>query len=140
MSKRTGTPPEATSPEQILGGATDALNRGDLDDFLSWMHPEVEFKSLIAEAEGETFRGHDGVRAWWGSVRSAFADARWDYQEVRIWGDRGIAKVRITGALSGVQLGQTMWQAFAQRDGKAVWWEFFRTEEEAAEAVRPTHR
>jgi ketosteroid isomerase-like protein len=136
MPKRTDIRPGATSSEEILRGATDALNRGDLDDFVTWMHPEVEFRSLIAEAEGETFRGHEGVRAWWGSVRAAFADARWDYQEVKIWGERGIAKVRITGALSGVQLEQTMWQAFAQRDGKAVWWEFFRTEQEAVEAVR----
>jgi ketosteroid isomerase-like protein len=130
---------EAASSEEILRRASDALNRGDLDDFLTWMHPELEFRSLIAEAEGETFRGHEGVRAWWRSVRQAFREARWDYREVRFWGDRGIAKVRITGALSGVQLEQTMWQAFAQRDGKAVWWEFFRTEQEAVEAARATH-
>ena len=31
------------------------LDRRDLDAFLALMHPEVEFRSLIAEAEGPTY-------------------------------------------------------------------------------------
>jgi hypothetical protein len=46
------------------------------------IEPDVEFSSLIAEAEGTTYRGHDGVReftaargragkiAWWGVFRT----------------------------------------------------------------------
>jgi ketosteroid isomerase-like protein len=123
-------------PVDILRAALDALNRVDLDDFLAQMHPEVEFRSLIAEAEGETFRGHVGVRRWWRSVRDTFEEIHWDYGQVRAHGDRGVAEIRISGRLGGVDLAQTMWQAFRARDGKAVWWRFFRTEEEAVEAIR----
>jgi ketosteroid isomerase-like protein len=42
----------------------EAVNRGDVDGLLVAIHPDVEFTSLIAEAEGETFRGHEGVRRW----------------------------------------------------------------------------
>ena len=45
-----------------------AVNRGDIDGVLLTVHPDVEFTSLIAEAEGETFRGHEGVRRWWKEV------------------------------------------------------------------------
>ena len=115
--------------------AADALNRGDLDDFLVVAHPEVEFTSMIAEAEGETFRGHDGVRKWWESVHNAFTEVRWDFLEVRTQGDRGVSKLRIQGTLSGVEVSQTMWMAVVMRDGKAVWWGFFRSEAEALTAA-----
>jgi hypothetical protein len=44
-----------------------AVNHRDLDGFLGNVAPDVEFTSL-AEAEGETFHGHDGVRRWWKEV------------------------------------------------------------------------
>ena len=51
-----------------------AVNRGDIDGVLLTVHPDVEFTSLIAEAEGETFRGHEGVRRWWKEVVLPSAD------------------------------------------------------------------
>ena len=55
----------------------EALNSGDLEAFLARTAEDVEFTSLVAEAEGRTFRGHAGVRAWWGTVLGAFQDPRW---------------------------------------------------------------
>ena len=49
-----------------------ALNAGDLDGFLALIAEDVEFTSLVAEAEGTTFRGHADARAWWETVRGAF--------------------------------------------------------------------
>jgi ketosteroid isomerase-like protein len=63
---------------EVAGSALDALNRGDIDRFLVWMDPDVEFTSMIAEAEGETFRGHEGVRRWWHNVREAFDSGQWE--------------------------------------------------------------
>ncbi len=42
----------------------------------------------------------------------------------------------MSGTLAGAPVQQTMWQAAKFRDGKATWWAFFRTEQEALEAVR----
>jgi hypothetical protein len=39
------------------------------------------------------------------------------------------------GTLSGVPVEQAMWQATKFRDGKVIWWAFFRTERQALEAV-----
>jgi uncharacterized protein len=46
----------------LAEAAYAALNSGDLDAFLALTSEDVEFTSMVAEAEGTTFRGHDGVR------------------------------------------------------------------------------
>jgi ketosteroid isomerase-like protein len=112
-----------------------ALNAGDLDAFLAVTADDVEFTSLVAEAEGATFRGHEGVRAWWETIRAALQDARWEVLGVEGSADKGLACIRIAGSIGGVPLEQTMWQAVALRDGRESWWAFFRSEREALEAI-----
>ena len=111
------------------------INSGDLDAALALVTEDVEFTSLVAEAEGTTFRGHDGLRAWWKTVRGAFEDVRWDLLDVRGAWDRGVAHFRMAGVLSGVPVEQAMWQAIKLRGGKLAWWAIFRTEREALDAV-----
>ena len=81
------------------------------------------------------YRGHEGMRAWWETVRGAFDDIRWDLLDVQGSGDRGVAHFRMSGTLGGAAVQQTMWQAAKFREGKATGWAFFRTEAEALEAV-----
>jgi ketosteroid isomerase-like protein len=119
----------------VAHAAFGALNSGDLEAFLALTAEDVEFTSLVAEAEGTTFRGHDGVRAWWETVRGAFQDPRWEMLDIRGSSDRGVAKFRLAGPLAGVEVTQTMWQAARLREGKLGWWAFFRTEHEALQAV-----
>jgi ketosteroid isomerase-like protein len=119
----------------MADAAYGALNSGDLDSFLALIAEDVEFTSLVAESEGTTFRGHEGVRAWWETVRGAFQDPRWEVLDFQGSGERGVTKLRLAGTLAGVELAQTMWQAAKLRDGKLIWWAFFRSEPEALEAV-----
>jgi uncharacterized protein len=119
----------------VAEAAFEALNSGDLDAFLALTHEEVEFTSMVAEAEGTTFRGHAGVRAWWDTVRGAFEHPRWEVLELRGSTDKGVAKFRLEGTLGGIDIAQVMWQAGRLRDGKLGWWAFFRAEHEALDAV-----
>ena len=112
-----------------------ALNSGDLEALLAMTDENVEFTSMVAEAEGTTFRGHAGIRAWWNTVRGAFEDVRWELLDLGGSGDKGVMRIRMTGTLSGVPVEQTMWQALLLRDGKLIWWAFFRSEREALEAL-----
>jgi len=114
----------------------EALNSGDLEGFLARTTEDVEFTSLVAEAEGRTFRGHAGVRAWWERVLGAFQDPHWDVLDMRGSDDRAVAKSRLTATLADSEVEQTMWMAARLRDGKLGWWAFFRTEEEALEALK----
>jgi hypothetical protein len=40
-----------------------------------------------------------------------------------------------TGKGSGVRTEQRFWQVAALRDGRIIWWKFFRSRNEALEAV-----
>src|SRR6478672_11662394 len=115
--------------------AFGALNARDLDGFLAVATEDVEFTSLVAEVEGTTFRGHDGVRTWWETVRGAFEGVTWELLDFRGGAERGVLHFRMAGMLSGVPVEQTMWQAVKARGGKLSWWATFRTEREALEAV-----
>ena len=119
----------------LAEAAISALNAGDLDAFLACGSEDVEFTSMVAEAEGTVYRGHEGMRAWWETVRGAFEDIRWDLLDVQGSDDRAVAHFRISGTLGGAPVQQTMWQAVKFREGKATWWAFFRSETEAFEAV-----
>ena len=123
---------QASAEQRALAEAAyRALNAGDLEALLALTDEDVEFTSMVAEAEGTVFRGHAGVRAWWNTVRGAFEDVHWELLDVRGSGEQGVAHFRLSGTVGSVPLEQEMWQATVLRDGKAVWWAFFRSEREA---------
>ena len=118
--------------------AYDAFNRRDLDAFLAFMDPEVEFRARFMEMEGEAYyRGHPGVREWWRSLLAIFPDFNIEALGVRDLGDTVIVTVRIRGhgVDSGVPFEETVWQASKLRHGKAKWWRNFGNEAEALEAA-----
>ena len=82
----------------------EALNSGELEAFLARTAEDVEFTSLVAEAEGRTFRGHAGVRAWWETVLGAFQDPRWEVLDARGSGDRAVVKSRLTATLAETEV------------------------------------
>ena len=79
------------------------VNHGDIDGLLVNVHPDVEFTSLIAEAEGETFRGDDGVRRWWKEVALHLGGLHGEPEEVRGTGPaaKGRRLVEATGVPQG---------------------------------------
>jgi ketosteroid isomerase-like protein len=126
-------------PEDIaeLGRrAYDALNRRDLDAFLALADPDVEVVSLIAEAEGAVYHGHDGIREWWEQVVNSLGGIRFKEEAVRATSDKGLLiELVVTGEAGGVEVEQRMWQAVEVRNGLALWWQAFRTEDEALAAL-----
>ena len=126
---------ENVEPRALAEAALEAVNSRDLDALIAMSAEDVEFTSLVAEVEGTTFRGHDGIRDWWESVLGAFADARWDLLDFCGDGERGVLHFRVTGMLGGVPVEQVMWQAVRSQDGKLTWWAAFRTERDALKAV-----
>ena len=90
-------PPLSEELRAIADTAFGALNAGDLDSFLSVVSEDAEFTSMIAEVEGQTYRGHEGVRAWWNTVAGTFQSVRWELLEVEGSGGRGLARLRAVG-------------------------------------------
>jgi hypothetical protein len=123
------------SPElrALADAACEAINSNDLAGFVALVTEDVEFGSIVAQ--GKTFRGHEGVRAWWETVLGAFREVSWEPLDVQGTSDRGVALSHMAGKLGNLRVEERMWQAVRLRDGKVSWWGFFHTEHEALEAV-----
>jgi ketosteroid isomerase-like protein len=116
-------------------GFVAALDRHDEAAMLELMDPDVQFTSLIQQVEG-TFRGHDGLRAYLGNLFATFPDFRVAADEVVTRGEATVVRVRAraTGASGGVRIDLCDWLAMSARAGKAIWWSFFHSSEEALAA------
>ena len=119
---------------RVLEELYAAIDDRDLEAFLALTDPEIEFHSLIAEAGGGIFRGHDGVRAWWDEVICSLA-VQPNPEEIEAFRDRGITRMRLAGTVAGVEVPQAMWMAWRLRDGRVIWWQTFRDEDDALRAV-----
>jgi ketosteroid isomerase-like protein len=123
----------------VVCASHEAFRRRDFDSFIELMDPGIEFRSLILEVEG-TYRGHDGIRAWWNDILAVFPDWQPRVEEAREVGGRVVLRVRAEGpgTGSGVDVDRDIWQVAEVRDGRLAAWRFFRTEDEAlAAAARP---
>jgi ketosteroid isomerase-like protein len=120
----------------IVCESHDAFRNRELDRWLGYLHPEVEFTSLVLELEG-VHRGHQGAREWWENVVAVFPDWRPRVVDAREVSDRILVQVRVegTGTGSGIELERDFWQIAEVEDGLLRSWSFFRTEREALEAI-----
>jgi ketosteroid isomerase-like protein len=116
----------------VVRGSHEAFRRRDLDAFLAYMDPEIEFTSLILEVEG-VYRGHEGIRSWWENILAVFPHWQPQVEDAREVGDRVLLRVRAEGAGtgSGIHVDRVIWQVAEVRDGRLRAWRFFRTEQEA---------
>jgi ketosteroid isomerase-like protein len=128
---------------ELLHRVYEAFNRSDLDSILALCDPDLEFTSRVMEVEGGgPYRGHDGVRAWWESIRDVAPDLRTEIEEVRDLGDVTITRLRVRGhgAGSRAPLDQTQWEVTRWRNRKMISWAIFLTETEALGAAGPAQR
>ena len=127
-------------PEDNAGtvrSSYEAFHRRDLEGFLSYHDPGVEFRSLILEVEG-VYRGHEGLRTWWENVVDVFPDWQPQIEDAREMDDRVLLRVRVEGrgTGTGIDLERHAWNVVEVHDGRITSSAFFRTEEEALEAMR----
>ena len=126
----------AESDIETVRESHDAFRNRDLDRWLGYLHPDVEFTSLVLEIEG-TYHGREGARAWWENVVAVFPDWSPRVVSARELGDRVLVQVRAegTGTGSGIELERDTWQIVRVEEGLLRSWNFFRTEQEALEAA-----
>jgi hypothetical protein len=120
--------------------AIDGWNRRDLEMWLEFADPNIEFFPFSAQMEGKVYRGHDGIRRLWEDYVALYPNLRIDVAQMRDLGDVTLAHLQFRAADAGsdAPIAQEMWQAAEWRDGLCIWWHSFRTEEEAVLAAE-TH-
>ena len=124
--------------EEVVRRAVEAFLARDLDGILAVADGEIVLRSLLTEAERPLYHGHDGVRDWFRNVFGVFPD--WQPRPTMATHDEdGAVVLRLavtaTGAESGVPIDQTYWLGARVRAEKITFFGFFRTEEDAREAV-----
>jgi len=117
-----------------------AVIGGDLDGLLSEADPDAEYRAATQQAiEGEegVFRGHEGLRRWFGELHDLYEDLSSEIVEVRDLGDRVVVAfvVRGRGTSSGITLEQPLAQVVTVRRGKATEVREYFSRDEAFEAV-----
>jgi ketosteroid isomerase-like protein len=89
---------------EIVRGAFEALNAGDLESALTAMDPEVHWTTSIANPEGPViYHGLAGLRQLWTLLREDFEEIRMEPDEIRVAGDAVVVlgRVGIRGRGSG---------------------------------------
>jgi ketosteroid isomerase-like protein len=128
------------APENVdlVRRALEAFARGDVEEMLSFMHPEGELHSaIVGGAEGNVYRGHEGFRRWYADSFESFEELRNEWTEFRDLGDRVLAfgRVHARGRESGVEINSPMGWVIEIRGGKLLKAEGFLDPAEALEAA-----
>jgi molybdopterin synthase catalytic subunit/ketosteroid isomerase-like protein len=133
-----GTPPAAEGDAvKLVRTGCAAISRLDAEACVAICDPDVEFESRITAVDDATYRGHDGVRRYIARLADAFDWLEITPLEVIEGDDRGVtvARFRARGRGSGVEVERRFFQAARLRDGRALWWGFFDSKDEALAAV-----
>jgi ketosteroid isomerase-like protein len=99
--------------------ALEAYEREGLDGYLRYLDPEIEWTSTDAYIERATYRGHEGVRRYLGTMEEEFADLRIEPVELIDAGEQVISSVRISGRgkTSGAPVALTLISVSSLRNG-----------------------
>ena len=88
-----------TDREEIAARLFDAFNRRDLDGVLELVHPEILFLPISAAvmAEGEPYRGHQGMRRYLADVEAHWLELALHPVHIRAAGEAVVALGRVSG-------------------------------------------
>jgi ketosteroid isomerase-like protein len=123
---------------QIVRGAYDAYNRGDLDELMTYF---AEDAVMDVPVLGQIHRGQAAVRRSFEDYFEVVQDAHTEALEYIEDGDKLIVPVRLHGRLrhtgiTGEGIATEMVHVFAVRDGKIVWNYICMDRHDAVEAAR----
>jgi ketosteroid isomerase-like protein len=116
--------------------AYEAFNEDDLEGFIKYCDPEIEFHSVFAAVGGAVYRGHDGVRRWRDDLKDAWGEQiRVEPQAYYDLGEHTLALyvVHATGRHSGAEVAMPNAQVAKWRHGLCV---SFKTYTSRGEALR----
>ena len=121
---------------EVVQQAFEVWNRGDIDAYLAHLRLDVEFAPVGAALEGQVYRGHDEVRAWYlaqSEVWETFLICAEEFKPVG-------TELMVSGhweavGRSGVELSAPATWVFGFSNGKIASWQAYTSRAIALEAV-----
>jgi ketosteroid isomerase-like protein len=107
---------------ETLRRGIDAWNRGDLDEFLAGLAPDVEFHTTGLFADERVYRGHEGVARLRTQFDEDIEELSGSISEIRAVDDKVFVAVTVRGQGKQSKAGfeQPLWYVVTFRDGLAV--------------------
>jgi ketosteroid isomerase-like protein len=95
------------------------LNANDIDGALELMDPEVQFRDVPAIPGSSVYRGHEGIRRWWATVKEPLEELRFEFGEVTEGEEKLAVVTRAVGRGrgSGAEVDWTFTTVWGVRDG-----------------------
>jgi ketosteroid isomerase-like protein len=114
--------------------AIEAFNARDLEAYIAYVDPSVEFYSVFAAVGGGAYHGHDGVRRWfrdledaWGEEVRIEPEAYFDLGEDTL----GFNVMHGRGQQSDAEVAMPVAHVIRWRDGLSVYWKAYLHREDA---------
>jgi uncharacterized protein len=82
---------------EIVLGAYEAFNRGDMETAAKAMDPEIEWNVPDVLPDAQVYHGHDGVKAFWTSWMETFDEFRIEIEEALDAGESVVVMASIVG-------------------------------------------
>jgi ketosteroid isomerase-like protein len=104
---------------EIVRRAVEAYEHEGLNGSIRYYAPEIEWTTTDAAIERATYRGHDGVRRFFGNFDDEFDDLRFDVEELIDAGEQVVLSLRIggRGKASGAPVEMPGFYVCSLRDG-----------------------
>ena len=97
-----------------------AWNRRDLEGWLKFVHPEIEWQGAFTRLEGTKFRGREGMRLYWSETFAAL-ELVTSLDEVRDLGDTVVGLGQLRGrSHGGIPIDTQYGVVMVLRDGLAI--------------------
>jgi ketosteroid isomerase-like protein len=117
----------------IVRRAQNHLNEGEIDQLIALCDPGFELDMSARTFNPETYRGHDGIRRFYGEVREVWEEFRWEPLDVLAAQDRVVVLLHShgRGRGSGLEMARDAAMVWTVRDGRAVSLRFYTDQAEA---------
>jgi ketosteroid isomerase-like protein len=119
--------------------ALEGFGGQSAEELIPWTTEDVELRSaVIGTAEGNMYRGHDGVREWARERDESFDEIRFISDEIREVGDLVVVlgHIHARGEASGLTLDAPSGWVVSVRDGKIATLHGYLDHGAALEAAR----
>jgi ketosteroid isomerase-like protein len=127
----------ASQNAEIVRRGFEAMSAGRIDTVTSLAHRDVEFRPLLANIEGEVYRGHEGIQRWFSQFTDTFEAFTIEVGELEELDDHVLVAGRIhaRGRGSGTPIDQPSVWLITMRDRKATHIQIFDARDKALQAA-----
>jgi ketosteroid isomerase-like protein len=121
----------------VVRRSFERFSANDVDGALELMDPEVQFHDVPEIPGSTTYRGHEGIRRWWATVKEPMEELRFEFVDVTEGEEKLAVVTRAVGRGrgSGAEVDWTFTTVWGVRDGLSYYHQGYADHAEALRAI-----